>query len=122
MALVGTHAKKSANELPYWVIEKPIISDNNDFATSTMTRNHKQCMWCNSCNNVQGVWGFHWKDGHEEWKNKQVKKLSLRFSNTTTNRVTYCSYLMTTSEEPMEEEEKGWDNSQNNYFISLSCV
>ena len=58
-----------------------------------------------------------WPRGVE---NKQAKKSSVRFSNTPTNAVIYCSYLMTTNEESMEEEEKGGDDSQNNDFISLS--
>ena len=85
-----------------------------------MTRNDKKYKWCIYCNNGQGAWGFHWKYGHKEWKNKQDKKPSIRFPNPANNAVIYFSYLMTTSEEPMEEEEKGWDNSQNNDFISLS--
>ena len=85
-----------------------------------MTGNNKKYKWCTSCNNGQGAWGFHWKDGHEEWKNKQGKKSSFRFSNPATNIVIYCSYLMTTSEESTEEEEKSKDDSQNNDFIILS--
>ena len=85
-----------------------------------MTRNDKKYKWCISWNNGQGAWGFHWKDGHEEWKIKQGKKPSVRFSNPATNAVIYCSYLMSTSEESTEEEAKGGDDSQNNDFISLS--
>ena len=84
-----------------------------------MTRNHKQYKWCNYCNNDQGAWGFHWKYGHKEWKNKQGKKPSVYFSNSATNDVIYCSYLMTTSDESTEEE-KGEDDSQSNDFIYLS--
>ena len=85
-----------------------------------MTGNNKNYKWYTSCNNGQGSWGFHWKDGHEEWKNKQGKKPYVRFSNPSTNAVIYCSYLMTTSEDSKKEEAKGGDDSQKNYFISLS--
>ena len=85
-----------------------------------MNHNNSKYKWCTSCNNGQGAWGFHWKDGHEEWKNKQGKKPSACFSNPATNAVIYYSYLMTTREEPAKEA-KGGDDSQNNDFISLSC-
>ena len=85
-----------------------------------MTCNNKKYKWCNYCNNGQGAWGFNWNDGHEEWKNKQGKKLSVCFSNPTKNSVIYCSYLMTTNEDSTEEEQKGGDDNQNNDFISLS--
>ena len=68
--------------------------------TATMTRNNNKYKWCTSCNNDNGAWGFHWKDGNEEWKIKQGKNPSVRFSNPTTNAVIYCSYIMTTNEEP----------------------
>ena len=42
------------------------------------------------------------------------------FSNPATNAVIYCSYLMNTSEESIEEEANGGDDSQCNDFISLS--
>ena len=86
-----------------------------------MTRNDKKYKCCISCNNNQGVWGFHWKDGHEEWKNKQGRNPFVRFSNPVNNAVIYFSYLMITSEESIEEEEKGGYDSQKNDFISLSC-
>ena len=70
---------------------------------------------------VRGAWGFHWKDGHEEWENKQGKKPSGRFSKPATNAVINCSYLMTTSDNSIEEEAKGGDDIQNNDFISQSC-
>ena len=68
----------------------------------------------------QGAWGFHWKDGHKEWKNKQGKKPSVHFYNPANNTVIYCSYLMVTSEESTEKEAKCGDDSQNDEFISLS--
>ena len=95
-------------------------SDTKDLTTATMTHNDKKYKWCISCNNGKGAWGFHWKDGHEEWKNKQGKKPSVCFSNHATNAVIYCSYLMTTSEESIEEEAKGGDDSQSDDFIFLS--
>ena len=112
--------KKSMNDLPEWVTKKPVDSDTKYLTTAIMTHNDKKYKWCTSCNNGQGAWGFHWKDGHKEWKNKQGKKPSGRFSNPVTNAVIYCSYLMTTSEELTEEEEKGGDDIQNDDFISMS--
>ena len=85
-----------------------------------MNRNDKKYNWCTSWNNGQGAWGFHWKDGHEEWENKQGKKPSVRFSNPANNAVIYFSYLMTTSEESTEEEQKGGDDSQK--MISFPWV
>ena len=86
-----------------------------------MTRNNKKYKWCTSCNNGQGTWGFHWKDGHEECKSNQNKKPYVRFSNPANNTIIYCSYLMTTNVDSTEEEAKGGNDSQNNDFISLSC-
>ena len=65
---------------------------------ATMTRNDKKYKWCTSCNNGKGAWGFHWKDGHEEWKQKQVKNNLVQFSDSATNAVIYCSYPMSTNE------------------------
>ena len=62
----GSTPKKSINELPEWVTRNPVDSDTKDLKTDTMTRNDKKYKWCNSCNNRNGAWGFHWKDGHEE--------------------------------------------------------
>ena len=81
----GNPPKNSSNKLPEWFTKKPAVSDTKYLATSTMTRNHKQYKLCTSCNNGQHTWVFHCKDGHEEWKNKQGKKLSVIFSNPTTN-------------------------------------
>ena len=85
-----------------------------------MTSNDKKYKWWIYCNIGQGALGFHWKDGHEEWKNKQGMKPFGCFTNPTNNEVIYCSYLMTSSEESIEEEAKGGDDSQNDDFISLS--
>ena len=82
---------------------KLVDSDNKDLTTATMTRNDNKYKWCTSCNNGKGAWGFHWKNGYEEWKIKQGKKPSGRFSNPATNAVIYCSYLMTTSENYIKE-------------------
>ena len=85
-----------------------------------MTCNNKNYKWCISWNNGQGAWVFHWKDCHEEWKNKQGDKPSVSFSNPDNNALICFSYLMTTSEESIEEEANGGNDSQNNDFISLS--
>ena len=103
-----------------WVTKNTIVSDTKYLTTATMTRNGKKYKWWTSCNNGQGAWGFHWKDGHEEWKINQGKNPYSRFSNPDTNEVVYFSYLMSTGEESIEEEAKGGDDSQNDDFISLS--
>ena len=95
----GNSSKKSTNELPEWVTNKPVFSYIKDLTTATITRNDKMYKWCTSCNNGQGAWGFNWKGVHEEWKIKQGKKPSIHFSNPTTNTLIYCSYLLTTGEE-----------------------
>ena len=82
----------------------------------------KEYKCCTSCNNGNGAWGFHWKYGHDEWKNKQGKKPSVHFSNPVNNAIMYCSYLMTTSQESTAEEENVEDDSQENDLISLSHV
>ena len=76
-----------------------------------MTRNNNKHKLCISCNNGQGAWGFHWKDGQEEWKNKQGKKPYVHFFNPANNAVIYCSHQMTISEESIEEEAKGGEDS-----------
>ena len=85
-----------------------------------MTYNYMKYKWCTSFNNGQGAWGFHCKDGHEEWEIKQGKNPSVRFSNPVNNAVIYYYYLIIYSEESMEEEAKGGYDSQNNDLISLS--
>ena len=112
--------KKSKNELPEWVTKKPVVSDTKDMTTATMNRNNKKYKWCTSCNNGQGEWGFHWKNGHEECKKKQGNKPSVSFSNPANNTLIYCSYLMNTNEDSTEEGKKGRGDSQNNGFISLN--
>ena len=62
----GNPPKKSANDLPECVTNKPIFSDNKDLATPPMTLKNNKYKCCTSCNNVKGAWGFHWKDGHKE--------------------------------------------------------
>ena len=117
----GNPYKKSTNKIPEWLINDPVVSDIKYLATSTMTHNNNKYKWSTYWNNDSVSWRFHWKDGNKEWKNKQDKKPSISFSNPANNAVIYCSYLMTTSEEFMEEEAKGGDDSQSNDFISLSC-
>ena len=92
--------KKSINELPKWVTRMPVDSDTKDLITATMTHNNNKYQWCISCNNSQGDWGFHWKDGHREWKEKQVKDKLVQFL---ANAEIYCSYLMATSENNVKE-------------------
>ena len=116
----GNTPKKYINDLPEWVTRKPVFSDTKDMTTATMTRKNKKYKWCISCNNGKGAWVFHWKDGHKEWKNKQGKNPSVHFYSPDNNAVIYCSYLMNTSENSIEEEEKGGDDSHNYDFISLS--
>ena len=70
---------------------KPVDSDTKYMITATMTCNNKNYKWCISCNNGQGAWGFHWKDYHREWKEKQVKNKLVQFSDSATNAVIYCS-------------------------------
>ena len=53
-------------------------------------------------------------------KNKQGKNTYFSFSYPAKNAIIYCYYLMTTSEESMEEESKDRDDNQNNDLISLS--
>ena len=84
-----------------------------------MTRNNNIYKWF-AFNNDNGSWGLYWKDGHDEWKNKPGKKSYVLFSNPAKKTIIYCSYLMTTSDDYTEEEEKCGDNSQNNDFIYLS--
>ena len=116
----GNPPKKFTNEIPEWVTKKPVVSDTKDLTTETMACNKKKYKWCTSCSNGKGAWGFHWKDGHKEWKNNQGNNTSVCFSNPATNVVTYCSYLMTTIEKSTEEETNGGDDSQINDLIYLS--
>ena len=87
---------------------------------TNMTHNNKKYKWCTYLNLGKGAWGFQWKDGHKEWKDKQDKKPSGRFSNPITNAVIYLSYLITTNEDSTEEQAKGGGDIQMNDFISLS--
>ena len=68
-----------------------------------MIRNNKKYKWYISCNIGQGAWGFRWKDGNREWKEKQVKNKLVQFSDSATNAVIYCSYPMATSENYVKE-------------------
>ena len=62
-----------------------------------------QYIWCTSCNNGNGAWGYHWEVVHMEWKENQAKYKSVHFSDPATNAVIYCSYLMTTSDKYVKE-------------------
>ena len=99
----GNTPKKSINELPEWVTRKLVDSDTKDLITATMTRKDKKYTWCISCNNGQGAWVFHWKDGYREWKENQVKNKLVQFSYSDTNAVICCSYPMVTSENYVKE-------------------
>ena len=79
-----------------------------------MTYNGKKYKCYTYFNNDNGVWGFHWKDVHDEWRNNQCKKSSIKFANPDIN------VIMTTSEKSLEEQEKGGDDSQENDLISMS--
>ena len=70
-------------------------------ATINCNKNHyKQCTYCND---GDGAWGYHWKVDHREWKGKQVNNKLVQFSDSATNEVIYCSYLMATSENCVKE-------------------
>ena len=99
----GNPPKKYKNYIPECVTKKTVVSGTKYLTTANMTHNNNKYKWCTSCNNDQGEWEFHWKGGHEEWKIKQGKNPYVSFSNTYTNAVIYCSYIMTTSEESTEE-------------------
>ena len=115
----GNQPKKSPNDILEWVHKKHVVSDTNFLTTDTTNRKNSKYKWCTSCNNGQGAWGFHWNDGHKEWKNNHGRKPSVSISNSDSNAVIYCSYLMQTIEESTEEEKDGYD-SQNNDLIPLS--
>ena len=71
-----------------------MISDVHNLTTSTMNRKKYHYKWCTSCNDGNGVWGYHWKVDHREWKGKQVKNKLVQFLDYATNEVIYCSYLI----------------------------
>ena len=100
--------------------KKLVVSDTKDLTTDTMTSNSNKYKLYTSCKNGQGAWGLHWKDGHEEWKNKKGKNPYVLFPNPAKNMLIYCSHLMTTNDDSTEEEQKGRNDSQRNDFISLS--
>ena len=80
-----------------------MISDVQNMTTATMNlnKNHYKC--CSSCNDGNGAWGYHLKVDHREWKEKQVKNKLVQFSDSATNAVIYCSYLIITSENYVKE-------------------
>ena len=61
----GNSPKKSTNELPEWLTQKPVVSDTKDMTTATMTCNTNKYKWCTACTNGQGAWVFHWKNVNE---------------------------------------------------------
>ena len=73
----GNPSKKSTNELPAWVTNKPVVSNTKYLATATMTWNNKKYKCCTSFNYTNGACGFHCKDGNEECKKKQWQKASV---------------------------------------------
>ena len=80
-----------------------MILDIKNMTTATMNCKKHRYKWCTSCNNDNGAWGYHWKIEHREWKEKQVKDKLVQFSDSATNAVIYCSYLMSTSENYAKE-------------------
>ena len=48
------------------------------------------------------MWGFHWKDVNNYWKENQIKNNFELFSSSETKAVIYFSYLMVISEEFVE--------------------
>ena len=80
-----------------------MISDVQNFTTATMNHNKRHYKWCTSCNDDDGAWGYHWKVDHREWKENQAKNKLVQFSDSATNAVIYCSYLMSTSENYVKE-------------------
>ena len=96
-------SKTSTRKLPKWVTKKPMILDIKNLTTATMNRKKHHYKWCTCCNNGNGAWGYHWRIGHREWKEKQVKDKLVQFSYSATNAVIYCSYLMATSDNYVKE-------------------
>ena len=41
----GNPPKKSTNDLPEWVANKPVVSDSKDLATAAMNRKNKKYRW-----------------------------------------------------------------------------
>ena len=75
-----------------------MVSYVENLTIVTMNRNKKKYKWCNSCNDANGVWGYHHKVDHMEWKEKNSKNKSVNFCDPDTHAVIYCSYFMATSE------------------------
>ena len=81
-------------DIPKWVTEKHVVSDVEDLTTATTTRNIRNIKWRISFNNGNGMWGFHMKYYHKEWKEKQGNNEYVHFDYSATNSVTYCSHLI----------------------------
>ena len=93
----GSHgglSKTSTRKLPKWVTKKPVISDVQNLTTATMNCNKHHYKWCTSCNDDNVTWGYHWKVDHREWKENQIKNKLVQFSDSATNAVIYCTYLI----------------------------
>ena len=88
----GKLSETSTRKLPKLVTEKPVISDVQNLTKSTINSNKHHYKWCTSCNDSNGAWGYHWEVDHREWKEKQIKNKSVKFSDSATNAVIYCSY------------------------------
>ena len=79
-----------------------------------MNHNKQHYKRCTSCNGGAGAWGYHWKVDHMEWKEKQINNKWVQFSDSATNAVIYCPYLMVTIENYVKEStEEVW------HWISL---
>ena len=94
----GKFSKTSSRKLPKWVTKKSMISDVQNLTIATMNRNKHHYKCCTSYNDGNGAWGYHWKIDHREWKEKQVRNNLVQFSDSATNAVICCSYLVATSE------------------------
>ena len=90
----GELSKTSRRNISKWVTKKPLISDIQNLTTATMSCNKNHYKLCTSCNDGNGAWGYNWKVDHREWKEKQVKNKLIQFSDSATNSVIYCSYLI----------------------------
>ena len=84
-----------------------------------MTQNNKKYKCFDFCNNGNSTWGFNWMGDHKEWREKKGKKNSVWFVDSDTNTMIYLSYNMAISEESMDEEQEGGDDSQDTDLISL---
>ena len=89
---------KSTNEIQEWATNHSVVSETKYLLTSTMNCNTNKYKWSKYFNNVNFLWGFHWKYVHK-WKYNQGRKKYVWFADSATNAIIYCSYLVSTSEE-----------------------